>query len=354
MRIVLDNTVKVFGANTVVDHICLTIEDGEFFTLLGPSGCGKTTLLRMVAGFHHPDGGDIRFGDKSVIHIPAHRRETGMVFQNYALFPHLTVFENVAYGLRARKTGNDEIRKRVAAVLAAVQLGNLEGRYPRQLSGGQQQRVALARALVIRPKALLMDEPLSNLDAKLRVSMREEIRRIQQELGITTLYVTHDQEEAMAVSDRIAILHGGKMQQVGSPWDVYFSPKNKFTAEFMGACTLLNFEPADYDAETGTTAGSIAGLPFSVRAGRLPEDAPSTLMLRPDWIRPAAGAGPENRFKGIVRECTFLGTAILYKVEALGKLMRVDVSDPRGHTIKQEGETLELCFTPDRPVVVQP
>ncbi len=353
MRIVLDNTVKRFGANVVVDHISLSIEDGEFFTLLGPSGCGKTTLLRMVAGFHDPDGGDIRFGDRSVVHIPAHRRQTGMVFQNYALFPHMTVFENVAYGLRARDVGKDEIRKRVASILSSVQLGHLEARYPRQLSGGQQQRVALARALVIRPQALLMDEPLSNLDAKLRVTMREEIRKIQKDLGITTLYVTHDQEEAMAVSDRIAILYGGKMQQVGTPWDIYFSPKNRFTAEFMGACTLLEFRAVGYDAESGITAGTIDGKPFFVRAGRMPEDEPVTLMLRPDWIRPATGHVPENRFKGIVRESTFLGTAIVYQVEALGALMRVDVPDPRGHSVKQEGEPLELTFAPDRPVVVQ-
>ena len=221
MRVELKGIVKRFGPLKAVDDVTLSIQEGDFFTLLGPSGCGKTTLLRMIAGFYRPDAGEIRFGDKRVNDVPPHRRETGMVFQNYALFPHLSVFDNIAYGLRARKLPRREIEARIAKIIGSVQLEGMEGRAPSQLSGGQQQRVALARALVISPQILLMDEPLSNLDAKLRVSMREEIRRIQKEMGITTIYVTHDQEEAMAVSDRIAILNRGRLEQVGAPVEIY-------------------------------------------------------------------------------------------------------------------------------------
>ena len=355
--IVLDDMVKQFGDLTVVDHLSLTIEDGEFFTLLGPSGCGKTTLLRILAGFAMPDGGDVRFGDKSIISTPPHRREAGMVFQNYALFPHMTVAENVAYGLKARNAPNNEIRNRVASVLESVLLDGHADRYPRQLSGGQQQRVALARALVIRPHVLLMDEPLSNLDAKLRVSMREEIRHIQKKFGITTVYVTHDQEEAMAISDRIAILSGGKLQQVGSPWEVYFHPANTFAAEFMGSCTLLRIEPRSGDsAQTqpeGTVTGFIEQTPVTLRIGKTPQ-APFTIMLRPDWIQVAGPEITENRFSGIVRGSTFLGAAVLYQVEALGTIMRVDVPAPRTHILKQPGDSIDLYFEADRPAAVAP
>ena len=353
--IVLDDMMKRFGDHTVVDHISLTIEDGEFFTLLGPSGCGKTTLLRILAGFAAPDGGDVRFGDKSIVRTPPHRRETGMVFQNYALFPHMTVADNVAYGLKARNAPAGEIRDRVASVLESVFLDGYADRYPRQLSGGQQQRVALARALVIRPQVLLMDEPLSNLDAKLRVSMREEIRSIQKKFGITTVYVTHDQEEAMAISDRIAILSNGKLQQVGSPWEVYFHPANTFAAEFMGSCALLRVEPRSDDGSQagGTVTGFIGQTPVTLRIGQTPRP-PFTIMLRPDWIRIAGPEITENRFSGIVRESTFLGGAVFYRVEALGVIMRVDVPSPRTHVVKQPGAGIELYFEADTPAVVTP
>ncbi len=353
MIIELDDIVKRFGTLTVVDHVSLTIRDGEFFTLLGPSGCGKTTLLRMIAGFHDPDSGDIRFDKQSVLRLPTHRRGTGMVFQNYALFPHLTVFENVAYGLEARNTPQEDIRKRVAAVLAAVQLGELGDRYPRQLSGGQQQRVALARALVIRPRVLLMDEPLSNLDAKLRVSMREEIRRIQKELGIATVYVTHDQEEAMAVSDRIAILYGGKLQQVDRPRGIYFAPVNRFTAEFMGSCNILDMDCLAYDAATGATTARRDDVQFRMHVGVTEPASTLQIMLRPDWIIESSADGP-NRFQGIVRESMFLGTVIVYRVEALGQLLRVDVPAMHGQTFKTEGDSIELAFAETSPVLVRP
>ncbi len=219
--------------------VSLTIQGGEFFTLLGPSGCGKTTLLRCVAGFLKPDDGRILCDGDRRDRLPAHKRDIGMVFQNYAIFPHLTVFENVAYGLRARRVAPTEIRRRAMDTLRLVQMDGLADRQPDQLSGGQQQRVALARAMAIRPRLLLMDEPLSNLDAKLRVEMRTEIRRLQRELGITTVYVTHDQEEALAISERLAVMNAGLVEQVGFPWDVYQAPQSAFVAQFIGTSNSL-------------------------------------------------------------------------------------------------------------------
>ena len=352
MVIELKNIVKRFGQNTVVNHVDLTIGDGEFFTLLGPSGCGKTTLLRMIAGFNDPDEGDILFGGESILHLPAHKRDTGMVFQNYALFPHLSVEENVAYGLRARGIKGQEVKDRVKDILEAVQLGDMASRYPRQLSGGQQQRVALARALVIRPRVLLMDEPLSNLDAKLRVSMREEIRRIQQNLGITTVYVTHDQEEAMAVSDRIAIFYAGHLQQVASPAAIYFTPANRFTAEFMGSCNILETQCVAFDAATETARAVSGGVEFTFRAKDAVAGESLPIMLRPDWIE-LATADAVNRFPGVVRERMFLGDCIVYQIEALGRTLRVDTSSVNHGKMLEIGEAVELSFAYESPVTVR-
>ena len=216
-NVIIKDVVKTYGDFNAVDHISLEMKEGELFTLLGPSGCGKTTLLRMIAGFNSIESGTIAFGSKVINEIPAHKRNIGMVFQNYAIFPHMTVFENVAYGLKARKVSKEEIEKRVNEALEMVQIQNLKDRQPANMSGGQQQRVALARAIVIHPDILLMDEPLSNLDAKLRVQMRTTIKKVQKKLGITTIYVTHDQEEALAISDRIAVMNHGVIQQVGVP-----------------------------------------------------------------------------------------------------------------------------------------
>ena len=352
MVIELQNIVKRFGQNTVVNHVDLTIGDGEFFTLLGPSGCGKTTLLRMIAGFNDPDEGDILFGGESILHLPAHKRDTGMVFQNYALFPHLSVEENVAYGLRARGIKGKEVKDRVKDILESVQLGDLASRYPRQLSGGQQQRVALARALVIRPRVLLCDEPLSNLDAKLRVSMREEIRRIQQNLGITTVYVTHDQEEAMAVSDRIAIFYAGHLQQVASPADIYFTPANRFTAEFMGSCNIVETKCTAFDAGTGMASAVCGGVEFTFRTEKAEAGEDLPIMLRPDWIEPAT-ADSVNVFPGIVRERMFLGDSIVYQVEALGRTLRVDTPSVNRGRMLNPGDNIALSFAPESPVTVR-
>ena len=235
-NVVIKDAVKTYGNFNAVDHANLEIESGELFTLLGPSGCGKTTLLRMIAGFNSVDGGSISFGDKVINNVPAHMRNIGMVFQNYAIFPHMSVFDNVAYGLKARKVKKEEIEKRVMEALAMVQIEKLRDRQPANMSGGQQQRVALARAIVIHPDILLMDEPLSNLDAKLRIQMRATMKK----LGITTIYVTHDQEEALAISDRIAVMKNGVIQQVGKPREIYTRPANEFVANFIGTSNFIS------------------------------------------------------------------------------------------------------------------
>lgn len=232
------NVIKKYGDNVVIPDLNLDIENGEFFTLLGPSGCGKTTFLRMIAGFNSIEGGEISFEDKVINDIPAHKRNIGMVFQNYAIFPHLTVKQNVEYGLKLRKPSKIKMEEKVSDILKVVQIEQFKDRLPERLSGGQQQRVALARAIVIHPSVLLMDEPLSNLDAKLRIEMRSAIREVQKEVGITTVYVTHDQEEALAISDRIAVMKDGVVQHVGTPKEIYTRPKNVFVSTFIGHSNL--------------------------------------------------------------------------------------------------------------------
>ena len=237
--ITINHAVKIYGKNIVIPDLSVKVKKGEFFTLLGPSGCGKTTLLRMIAGFNSIEGGEFYFGDRLVNNLNPSKRNIGMVFQNYAIFPHLTVRQNVAFGLKTRKLRPDEIKEKTDEFLELMQIAEYAERLPEKLSGGQQQRVALARALVIQPEVLLMDEPLSNLDAKLRVEMRSVIKEIQNKLNITTVYVTHDQEEAMAVSDRIAVMEKGIIQQIGSPKDLYQRPANKFVAGFIGKTNMI-------------------------------------------------------------------------------------------------------------------
>jgi len=355
MRVQLTGITKYFSATRAIDDVSLTIEEGEFFTLLGPSGCGKTTLLRTIAGFHTPEAGEIRFGDRVVNSIPPHRRETGMVFQNYALFPHLSVYDNVAYGLRARKIPRTETAGRVAEILKSVQLDGLEHRAPSQLSGGQQQRVALARALVISPQILLMDEPLSNLDAKLRVSMREEIRRIQKRLGITTIYVTHDQEEAMAVSDRIAILSRGRLEQVGTPAGIYFRPVSRFAAEFMGGSNLLEFPVVAYDPQTAMITAEAGEQNIQLR-GERPVGRTITVSIRPEWIRvvPSSASEDQNVLSGRVVSSTFLGSMVRYRVSGPGgQVLTIEVHHPEESGICADGERLLYRIPPDRPVLLR-
>ena len=274
MNIKLEDIVKRFGTLEAVSHVSLDIKDGELFTLLGPSGCGKTTLLRLVGRLSRPDHGKIYFGDRAVSALAPYERNIGMVFQNYALWPHMTIADNVAYGLKLKKIAASEIAGKISRALKLVNLTGLENRYPGQLSGGQQQRVALARALVLNPDVLLLDEPLSNLDAKIRIQVRAEIRKLQKELGITTIYVTHDQEEALTLSDRIAVINLGKLQQIGSPRDLYERPENPFVADFIGINNLIPGEIREMNSterwmKAETKVGPLlCDLPGTVQAGR--------------------------------------------------------------------------------------
>src|SRR5713101_1392419 len=278
------NLVKRFAgaAAAAVDDVSLDIPRASFTTLLGPSGCGKTTTLRMIAGFYEPDSGDIIVGTRRVNDVPVHRRKTAMVFQDYALFPHMSVAENVGYGPRLARVGTDAARKRVRETLEFLGLTGLERRYPNQLSGGQQQRVALARALVMNPEVLLLDEPLSNLDAKLRVSIRAELISIQRQLGITTIYVTHDQEEALAMSDWVAVMNQGRVVQWGTPWDVYYQPRTAFMAEFLGSVNLISAPVIGSDG--GTVRVNLAGQALEVSADVTPPGAQVLLSIRPETL----------------------------------------------------------------------
>jgi putative spermidine/putrescine transport system ATP-binding protein len=308
----VEGLVKTFGDHRVVDDVSFRIESGKFLTLLGPSGSGKTTTLRMIGGFEEPTAGEIRVAGQSITRTPAHKRNIGVVFQQYALFPHLTVFGNVAYPLEMRRRSRAEIRSRVEAALGLVRLQGFESRYPRQLSGGQQQRVALARAIVFEPPVLLMDEPLGALDKRLREAMQVEIRQLQQQLGITTVSVTHDQVEALVMSDVIAVLDGGALQQLGPPLDVYRRPANQFVADFIGESNLLE----------GAVSAAAGGARFTTTKGlgiRLAEDrAPAGtvhMVIRPEWVRlgPAAeDAG--NRYRGEILDVLYVGDVVKYRL----------------------------------------
>ena len=334
-EISIRKAVKLFGTTVAVQQLDLDIAKGEFFTLLGPSGCGKTTLLRMIAGFLPLDAGALSMGGQRAEALPPWKRGTGMVFQNYAIFPHLSVFENVAYGLRQRKVSRPEIARRVAAALAQVRLTGFEVRLPEQLSGGQKQRVVLARALVIEPRVLLMDEPLSNLDAKLRVELRRDIRLLQQSLGITTLYVTHDQEEALAVSDRIMVMEAGAVRQIGAPREVYDNPAHVFVAGFIGACNLL--------------PGRLAGGTLHLGGARMPSagpDGPVTVALRPEDLSLANPADPAA-LRGAVRLTSFLGpfTRVTVTLEGGGEV-ELDLPRRSGGADLNPGAPVALAAAP--------
>ena len=349
MKIALSEVTKRFASTTAVDRISLEIADGELFTLLGPSGCGKTTLLRLIAGFAAVDAGEIRFGERRVERLPPYARNIGMVFQNYALWPHMTVRGNVTYGLRLRKLTGAEIARRLAAGLAKVNLTGLEDRYPGQLSGGQQQRVALARALVLNPDILLLDEPLSNLDAKIRVQVRGEIRALQQDLGITTVYVTHDQEEALSLSDRVAVMREGRVQQVATPRALYERPVNRFVADFVGTNNFIPGvvkERADGVAVVETALGALCARPGAPGPG-----APCVLAVRPENVT-LDGAG-ENVVAGRVRLASYLGNTLRYDVEtAAGLVLKVDVGDPWQHEVLPAGHAVRVTFPASATLVL--
>ncbi|WP_431918003.1 ABC transporter ATP-binding protein [Micromonospora wenchangensis] len=341
------------GDTAAVDDVDISIAAGEFFTLLGPSGCGKTTTLRMVAGFYFPTSGRIRFGTEDVTHRPPNKRDTGMVFQNYALFPHMSVAQNVAYGLKIRKVGRAESARRIEEALGQVHLAGYGDRRIDQLSGGQQQRVALARALVIRPRTLLLDEPLSNLDAKLREETRVEIRRIQQEAGTTAIYVTHDQSEAMAMSDRIAVMESGRVRQIGAPQEIYHRPATAFVARFIGRSNVLSLPVVTAAAETvtvglpdGSETAVAAPADHGLRAGDT-----ALVSVRPEHLgltsTTEAGALP-----GRVTEVEFTGMATNLVVEVAGEPVQVAAIDvPDGIAV---GDQVGLRLNRQRMWVVRP
>ncbi len=338
----IDRVVKRYGSNTIINELSLEIRHGEFFTLLGPSGCGKTTLLRMIAGFIIPDEGRLYLDKEDITYLPAHKRETGMVFQDYALFPDKSVFDNVAYGLRVRKVSSSGIKKKVGYILDRVELGGMAQRYPAELSGGQRQRVALARALVIEPRVLLMDEPLSNLDAKLRIQMRQVIRELQQESNITAIFVTHDQEEALSMSDRIALLRQGRIDQLDTPELMYSSPRTAYAADFIGAANLI--DTLGVHQEPDHTTVSIAG--GHIMVNNPPPAGQVLLAVRPEHItlhtQALAGSIPAQV---VARQ--YLGTKTAYSLKLNdGKQIIADVAaalDP--HLLA--GRSVNLSFSPE-------
>jgi iron(III) transport system ATP-binding protein len=347
--VTIKNLTKRFGGVVALDGVNLEIASGEIFFLLGPSGCGKTTLLRTVAGFYAPDAGEVFFGDENVTRVPPHRRNTGMMFQSYALWPHMTVAENVAFGLKERKLATQEISSRVDGALAAIRMGEYAARKIHELSGGQQQRVALARALVVRPRCLLLVEPLSNLDAKLRLEMRSEIRRVCKESGLTAIYVTHDQKEALSIADRIAILENGRVRQVDTPDGVYRRPGSKFVADFIGetnfvdgTLTALN----DGQARVATALGDFNG---TVCDRQLKAGDAVTLSIRPESWKLQAGGRSENCMKGRIYETTYLGEMAQYRLACNGVELKIFELNPRPI---ERAENREIHATVDAEDVI--
>ena len=321
----IQNVMKKYDDNVVIRDLSADIKSGELFTLLGPSGCGKTTLLRMIAGFNSVEHGTIAFDDQVINHIPVHKRNFGMVFQNYAIFPNMTVYRNIEYGLKNKKLPKDEIRRRVNEIMETVQITQYADRYPDKLSGGQQQRVALARAIVVQPQVLLMDEPLSNLDAKLRIEMREAIREVQKQIGITTVYVTHDQEEALAISDRIAVMNRGDIQQIETPENIYSRPYNTFVAEFIGH------------------SNRFAGTVLSQKDGKTIIRMQTGFVIEMEGVKPAA---PGTEILVYVRPEEFLFTDAQHGMEAkvlikrfLGKYIHYVVDCGTGAHIEVTADT---------------
>ena len=337
-QVIIKDAIKYYGDFKALNGVSLTINEGEFFTLLGPSGCGKTTLLRMIAGFNSIEGGEFCFGDNLINDVPAHKRDIGMVFQNYAIFPHLNVEENVAYGLKARNVPKEEIKKRVTEALELVKISHLADRKPNELSGGQQQRVALARAFVIEPSVLLMDEPLSNLDAKLRVEMRTVIKKLQKRLGITTIYVTHDQEEALAISDRIAVMKDGNIMQIGTPSEIYAKPENPFVAGFIGVSNFVDCEVKD---------NGLVDIKGEIEI---------KVPLRKEYKGPAQlSARPEQLFftkegmPGKITLSTFLGDYIEYEVLLDdGQNLIINEYTKDTSNVHQDGERVFISFDPEK------
>jgi iron(III) transport system ATP-binding protein len=345
---------KRFGVTPALRGIDLAIEPGELFFLLGPSGSGKTTLLRSLAGFYVPEEGRITFDEEDVTRLAPHKRNTGMVFQSYALWPHLTVAENVAFGLEERRVPRGEINRRVAEALESVHMGAFAGRKPNGLSGGQQQRVALARALVIRPRCLLLDEPLSNLDAKLRLELRAEIRRVCKEFKLTTVYVTHDQKEALSIADRMAILDGGRVLQTGTPREIYCRPATKAVASFIGETDFFAgkiIATSGARATVETIIGRFEGM-LGDAAGKPAAGATVTVSIRPEcWKLGREPAGAKNSVRGKIGEAVYLGEVAQYDFIAGGALLKIIEMNPRFAGASASGE-LTASVNPEDVVVL--
>lgn len=348
MYLILDHVMKTFpprgGAAevTAVNDVNIEIEEGQLITLLGPSGCGKTTTLRLVAGFEFPTGGNIVLDGKTINNVPTHQRNMSMVFQSYAIFPHLNVFENIAYGLHVQKVGKDEIKKRVENVLGMVHLEGYETRAPNQLSGGQQQRVALARALVMNPKVLLMDEPLSNLDTKLRETMRFEIRQLQRQLGFTSLYVTHDQLEAMVLSDKVVIMNAGKLEQFGKPREIYRYPASRFVADFIGRANFL--DATVKQANNGDLKIDCYGQTIELNDPYYADFKAGDkidLVVRPEMVHVRRD---EGKYNAKIIQAAYLGESIEYVMDMNGQKITAHETDPARMDMIPEGTDVKLSF----------
>jgi putative spermidine/putrescine transport system ATP-binding protein len=351
LAVQLVNLTKRYGRAAAVDDVSLEVRRGEFFSLLGPSGCGKTTTLRLIAGLAEPDAGAVKILGDDVTDVPTNKRNIGMVFQNYALFPHMTVSENIGFGLRMHKVGRSEAADRVATALDLVRLRGVGDRFPRQLSGGQQQRVALARAIVIEPKVLLLDEPLSNLDAKLRKEMQLELRALQRRLGITAVYVTHDQEEALTLSDRIAIMETGRVAQCAGPNDIYRRPANRFVAEFIGRVNLIrgSLEQRGGISVYRTEHGAVFAVPRNLLQ-LADSQEPLNLVLRPESVQlDPLGSVREGgiRTKGRILQAIYSGSVTSYEVEVGGGLrLRAEEQNTLGTSRHREGDEVEVYVDP--------
>jgi putative spermidine/putrescine transport system ATP-binding protein len=342
---------KAFGPAVVVQDFNLDVEPGEFISFLGPSGCGKTTVLRMVAGFEIPSAGSIVVAGKDVTTLRPNQRNIGMVFQAYALFPNLTVAQNVGFGLKVAGMPRADIDVRVKEMLALIKLAEFGDRYPYQLSGGQQQRVALARALAPKPKLLLLDEPLSALDAKVRVSLREEIRSIQRELGITTIFVTHDQEEALSISDRIVVMYGGKAEQVGTPFEIYNRPTTKFVANFVGTLNIM--EGTVSDAAAGKVRVATEEIAIKGKLNGAKNGDAVSLALRPEAIALGRKAGADANLSGEIADVNFLGSVIRVRVKVGESVVSLDTFNSPSTPPPAPGQRTDLCFSSDDLLVLQ-
>jgi putative spermidine/putrescine transport system ATP-binding protein len=344
----LQNLVKHFDRAVAVEDFSLSVDQGEFISLLGPSGCGKTTTLRMIAGFEQPDSGNVLLDGESILAFPPHKRGMGMVFQNYALFPNMTAWGNIAFGLRVAGQSRAEMQSRVAEMLDLVGLGEAGHKYPHELSGGQQQRVALARALAIRPRVLLLDEPLSALDAVVRVALRHEIRRIQSQLAITTVYVTHDQEEALSISDRVVVMSKGAIEQVGTPEMIYTQPATHFVANFIGTVNELHGELVDPAAGLVRSQNFSFNVPSAASAG-LPAGRKVLVLVRPEAVHVSAADSsvvPSNGAIAILAGITFLGPVSRLSLDLQGQRIVADIStQDRGQF--RRGEPVHFMFSPD-------